>query len=321
MPAIIFDVEMNKLEGEIISSSFLHVSISMDGVLTSSNMGQPEGYYKPSEPIQYGAMAVHHILDEDLVDCIPSSSFRLPRIHGCDVEYIIGHQVDADIKAVERTGQVVAAKGICTLAMARYLWPEADSHTLAAMTYRVAKDKIKARQLLRHAHSAMADCEATAILLQAIIDMQQITSIEELYQFSEECRIPKFMYRGPHKGKPISELSNRDLQHWLKEAQSDKYLFIALKKEYNYRHHWSKSKPNDAKTVSGLLVRDLKLSTTPGKLWGTIWTPIPTGMDTKHATWYFDGRPENEKDPALNMSTVSGGLKAVMEVVNHKHHL
>lgn len=249
MPAIIFDTELNKLDGEIISSAFLHVSISMDGVLTSSNMGQPEGYYKPSEPIQYGAMAVHHILDEDLADCIPSSSFRLPRIHGCDVEYIIGHQVDADIKAVERTGQMVAAKGICTLAMARYLWPEADSHTLAAMTYRVAKDKIKARQLLQYAHSAMADCEATAILLQAIIDMQHITSIEELYQFSELARLPKYMYRGRQKGQLISSLSDGDLLYWFQRDDIDQYLSKALQIELDKREQAFQKRMVTASTI------------------------------------------------------------------------
>lgn len=322
MPAIIFDTELNKLDGEIISSAFLQVSIDLNGVLHTTDKVQPEVYYKPSEPIQYGAMAVHHILDEDLADCIPSSSFRLPRIHGSDVEYIIGHQVDSDIKAVERTGQIVVAKRICTLAMARYLWPEADSHNLAALTYLVAKDKAKARQLLRHAHSAMADCQATAILLQAIIQQQPgITNIEDLYQFSEECRIPKFMYRGSQKGKPISDLTNKELQHWLHEAHGDKYLFIALKKEYNYRHHWSKPKLDDGKTVTGLLVRGLRLSATPGKLWGTICTPIPTGMDTKKATWYFDGRPEDEKNPALNIQSIYGGLKAAMEIGNHTDNL
>lgn len=236
MTAIIFDTELNKIDGEIISAAFLHLSINLNGEISTSDMGQPAGFYKPNEPIQYGAMAVHHILDDDLANCIPSSSFRLPRVHGCDVEYIIGHQVDSDIKAVERTGQIVTAKGIFTLAMARYLWPEADSHTLSALVYRVSPDKHKARELLSHAHSAMADCLATAILLQAIMKQQpHITSIEALYNFSEECRIPKFMYRGKQKGQLISSLSNHDLMYWLQRRDIDKYLCTALQNEYEKR--------------------------------------------------------------------------------------
>src|SRR6218665_2225992 len=46
----------------------------------------------PKKPIELGALATHHILDEELADCPPASGFSLPP----GTEYLIGHDVDYD---------------------------------------------------------------------------------------------------------------------------------------------------------------------------------------------------------------------------------
>lgn len=79
-----------------------------------------------SEPINLAAMAVHHIIDEDLVDCKPYTTFNIP--NKLNTRYLIGHNIDYDIKAMQRTGFDFNAQlrqsfePICTLAMARRLW-------------------------------------------------------------------------------------------------------------------------------------------------------------------------------------------------------
>ena len=58
-------------------------------------------------------------MDEELVDCPPASNFRLPK----DLQYLIGHNIDFDWQAVGQPD----VKRICTLALARKVWPEADA--------------------------------------------------------------------------------------------------------------------------------------------------------------------------------------------------
>ena len=50
-------------------------------------------------------MAVHHIVDEDLVKCPPFTKFKMPKDNrDGDLEYLIGHNIDYDIAAVNRAG-------------------------------------------------------------------------------------------------------------------------------------------------------------------------------------------------------------------------
>ena len=46
--------------------------------------------YSVNEPISYAAMAVHHILESDLLDQPDYHSFKLPE----NTSYIIGHNID-----------------------------------------------------------------------------------------------------------------------------------------------------------------------------------------------------------------------------------
>jgi exodeoxyribonuclease X len=71
--------------------------------------------YNPEKPISLGALATHHIMDEELVDCPLAASFTLPE----HVDYIIGHNVDFDWGVIGKP----EVKRVCTLSLARKLWP------------------------------------------------------------------------------------------------------------------------------------------------------------------------------------------------------
>src|SRR5258706_4215314 len=111
--------------------------------------------YRPSKPITLGALSTHHIMDEDLENCEPHTAFRLPD----GVEYLIGHNIDYDWQAIGRP----EVKRIDTLAFSRKLWPHVDSHSQGAMLYLL--DREKARDYLRHAHSAATDAYNCSRLL------------------------------------------------------------------------------------------------------------------------------------------------------------
>jgi exodeoxyribonuclease X len=162
-------------------------------------------------------------LDEELIDCPPASSFQLPH----DLEYLIGHNIDFDWQAI---GQP-EVKRICTLALSRKAWPELDAHNQSALLYFL--ERSNARERLRNAHSADADVQICATILQHICSALSITSIEALWMASESARLPSHMPFGKHKGVALTEVPG-DYVRWLLDQQNiDPYLrqaFMALKK-------------------------------------------------------------------------------------------
>lgn len=216
--AIIFDTEATGIvEPVIIEAAWVAVD-SLQPFALGERFHQR---YQPGKPISLGALATHHILDEELVDCPPASSFRLPG----DLRYLIGHNIDFDWQAV---GQP-EVKRICTLALARKVWPEADSHSQSALLYFLERDT--ARERLREAHSAAADIGICATILSHLCAKLNITTMEALCAASDDARLPTHMTFGKHKGLPLAEVP-RDYVRWLLDQQNvDPYVrqaFMAL---------------------------------------------------------------------------------------------
>ena len=230
MTALIFDTETHKLHGDIIEAAA--VGVSFHGQVLLPTCYEFKKRYKPSEPIGLGAMAVHHIVDEDLVKCPPFTKFKMPKDNrDGDLEYLIGHNIDYDIAAVNRAGTTTTGiKTICTLAMARNLWPTLEAHNLTALAYYVSSDRKDQRRRLRKAHSALNDCWTTLILLIAITIEKNIKSFDELYEFSEQSRYPTHIFYGKYKGTSIKDLEDKNI-HWLLGKTDDPYLKIALENE------------------------------------------------------------------------------------------
>ncbi|MEB3753436.1 putative quorum-sensing-regulated virulence factor [Acinetobacter sp. MD2(2019)] len=226
MQTIILDTETHTLNGLPIEIAYAPIQIQ-DGKLTLNKQQIFDQFYQVHEPISYAAMAVHHILESDLIDQPDYTSFKLPS----DTQYIIGHNVDYDIQAIARCGiDVSHLKPICTLALARLVWPNAEAHNISALIYQISKGSAKARELLKGAHRADADIILTANILMHIIAHLGIQSVEELYLASEDARIPKSMSFGKHKGTAISDLPADYVKWLLRQDDLDTYLRTALEK-------------------------------------------------------------------------------------------
>lgn len=230
MTALIFDTETHKLHGDIIEVAAIEVKFyNFDSSFPiTPTMFEFTKRYKPSEPISLAAMAVHHIVDEDLIKSPSFTKFKMPID---DVQYLIGHNIDYDITAVNRAGTVTSGiKAICTLAMARYLWPKLEAHNLTALAYFVGSDRKATRRGLRNAHSALNDCKTTYSLLLKIVREKGFKSFEELYEFSEIARYPTHIFYGKYKGWAIKDMDDIDL-HQLMQKTDDAYLRISLENE------------------------------------------------------------------------------------------
>ena len=224
MQAIILDTETHTLNGLPIEIAYAPIEIE-NAKLSLDKSQLFDQLYQVGQPISYAAMAVHHILESDLVDQPQYTEFQLPP----STVYIIGHNVDYDIAAIARCGvDTTQLKPICTLALARRVWENADAHNISALIYQITKGSAKAREMLKGAHRADADIILTANILMHIIHHLNIQSIEQLYLTSEEARIPKSITFGKHKGTAIAELPKDYIQWLLRQDDLDAYLRKAL---------------------------------------------------------------------------------------------
>lgn len=228
MTAYIFDTETTgKDDGaQLVEAAYIKfdTNLGADGEFLGYSPVDPcfSMRYKASVPIQFGAMATHHITDEDLVDCPSNSEFQLPP----DTEYIIGHNIDYDWKVI---GSPVHIKRIDTLALANAFWRDSDAHTQSACMYRI--DRELARSLTKNAHGALADVQMCAIVLSHICREWKIRSVDELYQLSEKARIPQTIWFGKHAGANIQDIPGDYKRWYLGQANTDPYLVKAMRGE------------------------------------------------------------------------------------------
>lgn len=228
MPAIIFDCESTGLkDARIIEAGWIEVDVE-DGHLF---FGTPTlSRYNPEKPSDLGALNTHHILDNELIGLPSYTTFQLPK----NITYVIGQNVDYDMEVI---GNPTQYKRICTVGMSRKLWPEADSHSLGPMMYHVFGRTAETRESLKNAHNAMADCRMTWLLLERIIDRAKIKDLEQLYRFSQDCKLTTFrMDFGKYKGRYMADLVTEDpgyLQWLLVQPDMDEKVKINAAKLIN----------------------------------------------------------------------------------------
>lgn len=226
MRAYVFDTETtDKKNGEIIEAALGRLpvggSLIEDPDLIPLDLRFDEiavERYKPARAISFGAMAVHHILPHELEGCRPSSSFKLPE----DCAYIIGHSIDFDWQAA---GSPAYVKRICTHAMAQHVWPDATGHSQSALIYMLCGATDDVRRTLRDAHSAQVDIQLNRQLLAHILLAKpEIKTWTQLWEYSEECRIPLTCPMKRYEGVLLEDL-DRGFVYWcLNQSWLDPYF-------------------------------------------------------------------------------------------------
>lgn len=225
MQAIILDTETHTLNGLPIEIAYAPIQIEAGKLSLNREQMFDQLYSIGDEKLSFAAMAVHHILESDLVDQPDYSTFTLPQ----DTTYIIGHNIDYDIRAIQTCGVNTShIKAICTLALARVVWPNAEAHNISALIYMISNGSEKAREMLKGAHRADADIILTANILMHIIYKLNVQNIEELFKLSEDARIPRTINFGKHKGTAIEDLPSDYVSWLLRQDELDPYLKKAL---------------------------------------------------------------------------------------------
>ena len=225
MQAIILDTETHTLNGLPIEIAYAPIEIEAGKLSLDRSKMFDQLYSIGDEKISYAAMAFHHILEADIVDQPNFGTFTLPT----ETVYIIGHNIDYDIRAIQTCGvDTQHIKAICTLALARLVWPDAEAHNISALIYMISKGSEKAREMLKGAHRADADIILTANILMHIVHKLNIQTIEALFEASEDARIPRSINFGKHRGTAIVDLPSDYVQWLMRQEDLDPYLRKAL---------------------------------------------------------------------------------------------
>lgn len=230
--AIILDTETTDLDGVVIQLAHGGISFQTQGssvvpILDESRISN-EFYSAGEHQISYAAMAIHHIVEADLLGKPDTSTLSIPK----NTKYIIGHNIDFDMKAMQRSNGVnlsESIKTICTLALARHVWPDLPSHSLSALIYFIHKGSYYARDLLTNAHNAKTDIICTGYILKEICRSKGITTIEDLYELGQLALIPTKMPFGKYRNLPIEQVPRDYMTWYLSKADAEKNIAKAFR--------------------------------------------------------------------------------------------
>lgn len=228
----VIDTETTGLVEPIQPTEVAYIEIAFPSL---EILGRFDNFYKPTKPIEYGAKATAHILGSDLVNCAEVNSpvfdeeVRVIR----EADYIIGHNCDYDWKVLGSPD----VKRIDTKALASKLVKNIDSYSQSALLYYFFGDS--AREMVRNAHNALCDVENCLKLLEKLLEEYEkqydepLNTIEDLWEFSEYCRIPEKMTFGKHKGKTYTEVCKEDYSYFLwwctkSDTKPDEYQLKAI---------------------------------------------------------------------------------------------
>lgn len=183
--------------------------------------------YVPTKPITPEAFAVHMIRVDHNDNPSEDAASDVPK-H----EYVIGHGIDFDAEVLG-----LKSKRICTLAMARHLMPEVKSHKLT-VCFVVTEEANEGERsgflvsCLASAHDALFDVLMTQKVYRELCKRAKLDPCDyaAVYEFSEQCRIPKVWPFGKHVGKPISETPRDYLEWFVKQSDVDPYLRTAIER-------------------------------------------------------------------------------------------
>lgn len=228
MLGLILDCEVNSMDlPEAIEVAVLPVEFDGGRLVQADSMAVKR--FKPVRKMDPGALAVHNILPCELEDEDSSEGAKawVQELAGnYQAEYAVGHNVDFDLQALG----FEKVKRVCTLGMARELYPAANAYSLTALTYYLFGFTEAVREAVKGAHGAAADVTLTFELAKTMAEAKDINDWESLHFVSESARIPKKMPFGKHKGESINAVPTSYFTWLLKQDNIDPYLEKAVRR-------------------------------------------------------------------------------------------
>jgi DNA polymerase III epsilon subunit-like protein len=227
MPFILFDTETT---GSGEADRICQIAI---GVLKKEGCDYYIDYCKPPLPIGYGAMAVHGITEDDVVDkplFDDTPTAKLLRGLNTQNSVLIAHNAKFDIDMVKKEGLEWGGLVIDTYRCAKHLI-DSESHALQYLRYSLGlykseKDDESVRLKaefgdMMNPHNALFDIYILKKLLFHLIDVAG--DYKKLIELTATPVLLKTMRFGKYRGDLFEEIAKKDPSYlkWLKANKQD----------------------------------------------------------------------------------------------------
>lgn len=203
------------------------------------------GHFKPPVPIEIGAMATHHITNEDVATRPSFSDSQKCRdeLSAMLLTHVpVMHNAQFDVGVLQREG-IVISKYICTLKVAQYILPPQEQYKLPYLFYALDCHKNMSARAIRW-HDAEGDIFALEHVFQKLFRKwceystewkPEEQFLEDLVEFSVKPMLLKFVPFGKHKGKEFAwvALHDRDYLNWAFYKMENKGIDL----EYTLRYY------------------------------------------------------------------------------------
>jgi len=178
--------------------------------IAMKEMGKPTQtyYHKPPCPISFSAMAVHHITEEMVADQAPLSGEIADKYNSyLDGKIVVCHNQEFD-RNILLNDKVKFGDGICTLKVARKLYPDMEQHKLQYLCYAMGI------RVPANAHDAGGDVEVLEALF---MKMMEETTIDRMLEISKLPTLLSSFYFGKFRGRKIEDVIKTDCDYirWL----------------------------------------------------------------------------------------------------------
>lgn len=188
----VIDTETCDLQGGVVEIASVDV---VDGKIVN-----PMSHLvRPDRPISAQAMAIHRITEEMVADK-PWIEEVVPFYQGSP--WYVAHNASFDRRVLPE----MDGEWICTMKMARRLWPGIKYSNMAL--YKSRKLSVATPQGLHH-HRALYDCYITAALLIDIMNVSGWTAEQMVDVIGRPALLRTFTF-GKYRGQEVAEIARDD---------------------------------------------------------------------------------------------------------------
>lgn len=212
----VYDTETASLQGGVCDIAIATVDENLN------ILWEVESLIDPERPISPQASGIHHITDDMVYDKPTLSEFM--EMHDypfADEDLVVaGHNVQFDNRMIGEHLPPEYRK-ICTLKLARIIWPGAEDHKLQTLRYKFKLDA-------GTAHRAMGDVVACISLLRLMMDEVR-TDLPGLMALAQQpISLDTLMPFGKHKGEKLRSIPISYVRWLLDKTDIDPDLREAL---------------------------------------------------------------------------------------------
>jgi len=202
----VIDTETCGLQGGVVEVASVDV---IDGQIVNPM----SDLVSPDRPISRQAMAVHRIT-EAMVMGKPPIEDAITRYHGS--AYYVAHNASFDRRMLPE----IAGDWICTMTLARQLWP-GIKYGNQALRHSLKLEVTPPADL--HAHRALYDCYVTAALLIRIMDLSGWSAAEMSQRSQPAAQRDDVLPFGKYRGQALAVIARKDPGYlkWMLENVKD----------------------------------------------------------------------------------------------------